>query len=47
MVSGARRNGTEADSVPPKEVREVEASIVPEEALMESVPAPVDVPKVG
>ena len=47
MVSGARRNGTEADTVPPKEVREVEASIVPEEALMELMPVLVDAHEVG
>ena len=47
MVLGACHNGTEVDTMPPKEAREVEASIVPEEALMESVPAPIDAPKVG
>ena len=47
MVPGVHRDGAEADTVPPEEAGEAEAPIVPEEALMESVPAPVDVPKVG
>ena len=46
-MPGARRDGAEADMVPPEEAGEVEAPIVPEEALVESVPAPVNALEVG
>ena len=47
MVLGARRDGTKADMVLPEEAGEAEAPIVPEEALVESVPVLVDAPEVG
>ena len=47
MVLGACCDGTEVDTVPPEEVGEAEVRIMPVEALMESVPAPIDAPKVG
>ena len=46
-VLGACCDGTEAGTAPPEEAGEAEAPIVPEEALVESAPAPVDAPKVG
>ena len=47
MVLGARRDGAKVDTAPPEEAGEAEAPIVPEAALMQSVPTPVDVSKVG
>ena len=47
MVSGGRCDGTEADTPPPEEAGEAEAPVVPEEALVESAPTPVDAPEVG
>ena len=47
MVPGAHCDGAEADTALPKEAGEAEASIVLEEALMESAPTPVDAPEVG
>ena len=46
MVPRACRDGTEAGTVPPEEAGEVEAPTVLEAALVQSVPAPVDEPKV-
>ena len=45
-LTGARRDGAKADMVRPEEVGEAEAPIVLGEALVESVPALVDTPKV-
>ena len=47
MVPRVHRDGTEADTARPKEAGEAEAPIVPGEALVESVPTPVDAPEVG
>ena len=46
-MSGVRYDGAEADTALPEEAGEVEALIVPEEALVESVPVLVDAPEVG
>ena len=46
MVPGAHRDGAKVDTTRPEEAREAEASIVLGEALVESVPAPVDAPEV-
>jgi len=47
VVPGARRDGAEADTALPKAARQAKAPIVPEEALVDSVPAPIDAPEVG
>ena len=47
MVLGVRRDGAEVDMVPSGEAREVEAPIVQEATLVQSVPMPVDAPEVG
>ena len=44
---GVHRDGAEVDTAPPEEAGEAEAPIVPEEALVESAPALVDMPEVG
>jgi len=47
MVLGVHRDGAEADTAPPEEAGEAEAPIVPEGALVETAPLPVDAPEVG
>lgn len=47
MVWGVRRGGAKADMAWPKEAGKVEVSIVLWEALVESAPAPINVPEVG
>ena len=46
MVPGACHDGVKVDMVLPGEAGEVEAPTVLEAALVQSVPAPVDEPKV-